>query len=164
MRLTPRQSGFTLAEALLAATILAMTVTAITMPFTAGARSQAWEARRSAAVSLAEEMMEEVLSKPFADPDGDSQPGPENGEAARSDFDNVDDYHGYSEAAGQVQDLDGVAVSDEVAALLSRHVSTTYVYVGDQDTGVDPTFIRVVVELRVGSQTVATLTRLVYDP
>ena len=76
MSLPARQAGcFTLIEALLAAAILAMSIAAIAMPFTAGARSQQWDAERGMAGSLAQEMMEEILVRPLSYPDRQSDPG-----------------------------------------------------------------------------------------
>jgi Tfp pilus assembly protein PilV len=155
-----RAGGFTLFEALLAAVMLASVVAAILMPFTAGAQNEREDARQSLAVSLAQEMMEEILSKPYADPNGTSNPGPESGETSRSLYDNMDDYNGYSEAAGQIHSADGTLIADPAAADLSRYVTCAYVYVSGQDTSATPNFLQITVEVRKGSATVAKLTRL----
>ena len=86
--------GFTLIEALLASVVLAASVTAITVPFSSAAQNQHVEARRTQAVALAQELMEEILAQSFADdnPDTARNPGPEMGETDRRLFDNVDDY------------------------------------------------------------------------
>ena len=155
--------AFTLIEALLAAVILAMAIMAITMPFTVGAQNEQEDARRSLAVSLAQEMMEEILSKPFEDPDGHTYTcGPDPGEPWRSKFDNIDDYDGYTEASGNITSFDGEVVTTSASLDLTRHVTATYVYVSGQDTLEDPCFIRVVVEVRYRGNPVVTLTRLVY--
>lgn len=155
--------GFTLAESLLASTILAMTVCAITLPFTAGARNQQVNGRRTTAVTLASELMEEILSKPFNDPDGSSDPGPEVGETDRSDYDNIDDYDGYAEQAGSLSSASGSTLSDSSATGLSRLVSAEYVYIDGQDADDDPTFIRVTVEILYDGSHVTSLTRLAYE-
>ena len=155
--------GFTLIEALLASTILAMAISAILMPFTAGAMNQQVDARRTLGVSLAQEMLEEILAKPFDDPQGaDSAPGPDGGESSRSRFDNIDDYHGYVEQEGGIVDFDGAVIEDPAAVGLSRHAWATYVYVDGQDVADPPTFIRVVVEIRYRNDPIVTLTRLIY--
>ena len=155
-------SGLTLTESLLATVILAITAAAVIMPFTAGARAEHVTRRRTVATSLAQEMMEEILSKPFEDPQGVSLPGPEPGEADRGDFDNTDDYNGYSEPAGNVTGLTGTPATDAGAAGLSRHVTAQYVYVNGQDTGNPPTFVRVTVEVRHLGRPIVTLGRLAY--
>ena len=155
-------AAFTLAEVLLAAVVLAIAVTAVTMPFASAARNEQADARGTLAVGLAQEMAEEILARPFGDPDGASQPGPESGEDTRDLFDNIDDYDGYSEPAGQIATPDGVQMAGPAAVGLSRHVSVTYVYVSGQDTGESPTFARVTVEVRFDGETIATVTRLAY--
>lgn len=154
--------GFTLIEALIAASVLAMAIAAITMPFTVGAQNELADSRRTLAVSLAQEMMEEILDKPFIDPQGSSKPGPEPGENLRSAFDNIDDYNEFVELPGKIADMSGVVNSEPASTGLSRHVAATYVYVSGQDASNDPTFVRVTVEIRYRDQVIITLTRLVY--
>jgi type II secretory pathway pseudopilin PulG len=154
--------GFTLLEALLAAVILAMAVTAITMPFTAAAQNEQFDARRTLAVTLAQEMMEEILTRAFDDPDGPSSPGPEPGETSRGRYDNIDDYNGLVEPSGCITSMDGKVISSPESVGLSRHVSAAYVYVSGQDTRVPPTFIRVTVTVKHKGQAIVTLIRLVY--
>jgi len=156
--------GFTLLEALLASALLAMTIAAITVPFTTAANNAHIDARNALAVSLAEELMEEILAKPFADdhPETARNPGPESDETARSLFDNIDDYDGYFEPAGAVVDIEGHAADDPAAGGLSRRVAASYVHVSGQDTSQPPTFIRVVVTVAYDDQPIVTLWRLVY--
>ena len=154
--------GFTLVESLIAATILALTVTAVSVPFTAAARNEQGDERRTMSVSLAQELMEEILSKPFDDPQGASAPGPEAGEAGRSDFDNIDDFHGYSESAGNLTDQTGTAITDPAATGLSRYVTAEHVYLAGQDVTVASTFICVTVQVMYNGQPMVSLSRLVY--
>ncbi|MFB3891501.1 MAG: hypothetical protein ACE15C_05700 [Phycisphaerae bacterium] len=153
--------AFTLVEALVAAVILAMAVTAIILPFTSALQSQATDAKRTLAVSLAQEMMEEVIAKPFSDSAGVKTPGFEAGEN-RWNCNCIDDYDGYTEEDGQIRSFDGQVLSDPEAAGLSRHVACAYVYVSGQDTGQPSTFIRVTVEVRYKGQPLVTLSRLVF--
>lgn len=106
--------------------------------------------------------MEEILSKPFDDPQGASVPGPEAGETRRSRFDNVDDYHGYAEAPGHIADANGAVINTPASQGLSRSVVAQYVYVSGQDVGQPPTFIRVQVTVTYKGAALVTLTRLVY--
>lgn len=163
MKLTRRQIilGFTLLEALLASAVLAMAIAAITMPFTASVQQQRFDARRSSAVTLAQEMMEEILSKSFSVQGEPSVPGPETGET-RMTFDHFDDYDGYIEPAGQLIDSQGQPITDIAAEGLSRHVTASYVYVSGQATSGDPTFIRIVVEVKHQQDVLVRLTRLIY--
>jgi len=156
--------GFTLMESLLAVVILALAVGAITMPFTAGARNEQVDARRTVAVGLAQEMMEEILAKNFEDdlPEFARNPGPDPGETDRSLFDNIDDYDGYEEQPGAIADAQGQVIDDPPTAKLSRHVTTTYVHVSGQDVSEPASFVRIVVEINYSGQLIVQLTRLVY--
>jgi hypothetical protein len=147
----------------LAAVILLTAISAITLPFVAGARAEQVDARMCLAVSLGQEMMEEILAKPFLDPQGATTVGPDAGETRRSRFDNVDDYHGYSEAAGQIADAAGAFITTPAAQGLSRQVTAQYVYVSGQDTGQPATFVRVTVTVAYNGSALVTLTRLVYQ-
>ena len=149
--------GITLLETLLAAAVLAMAAAAVIMPFAAGAQCTAEDARLTLGVSLAEGLTEEILSKPFRDPEGS-----EAGETGRSDWDDMPDYHGYSESEGNIVGFDGVTVSDPAAVGLTRHVAVEGVYVAGQDTQAPPTFLRITVQVRYRGQPLVTLHRLAY--
>lgn len=105
MRHRSRHSkGFTLAEVLIASAILSFVTLAIVQAVTAGQANTLDALKRARADALAQSLLEEILSKPYTDPDEAGAIGPEGDESGRSDFDNVDDYHGYSESAGGLVD------------------------------------------------------------
>jgi type II secretory pathway pseudopilin PulG len=150
-------SGITLLESLLAAIVLALAVTALVMPFTAGAQSVAEEARMTLAVNLAQDLMEEILSKAFRDPDGTSF-----GETGRSAWDDMSDYDGFSEQEGCIVGSDGATIEGAAAVGLTRHASVQSVYVAGQDTAKPPTFCRVSVNVRYHGHTIMQISRLAY--
>ena len=102
-----RAPGFTLIEALIASAVLSFVVAALTQAITAGQMHTHTALHAGRAVQLAEAMLEEVLSKPWSDPQGGSGLGPDDGEAGRGDFDDIDDYHGFTEPAGSLSDATG---------------------------------------------------------
>jgi len=106
------QHGFTLAETLIASVVLAFAVIAVSQMIVAGqmATYEALHHRRGQ--SLAEAMIEEILSLPYADLEGELTLGPDSGETARHLYDNMDDYHGFAEAAGDAADFAGTAYPD----------------------------------------------------
>ena len=109
----------------MAASILALSVAAITQSVVTG-QQQTYEALHDLrAVSLAESLLEEIMALPYADPDGASAAGPDAGEAARADFDNADDFHGYSEPLGLTTDIAGQAYPSTFARF-GRDVTATY--------------------------------------
>lgn len=125
----PQQSasrGFTLAETLLAVSILTVAVLAVVQALTAG-HFQSREAVRSArATALAEAMIERALALPYHDPDGTAaSPGPDAGETTPADYDNADDYHGYTESPGNLTDAAGVAYPPAYQAF-QRRVTASY--------------------------------------
>ncbi len=57
-------------------------------------------------------MLDEVLSKPYRDPEDVGTFGPDGGESGRTQYDNIDDYHGFSESAGELCDQAGERYPD----------------------------------------------------
>jgi prepilin-type N-terminal cleavage/methylation domain-containing protein len=150
------RAGFTLLESLLASVILAASVSAVLIPYSAGARNDAYSAEKALATSLASDLMEEIIAHPFSDPDDGSQvAGPDSGEYGQASFDNVDDFHGLTEPAG-------FCTTDPRAAALSRGTEVQYVFVNGQDASEPPKVCRVTITVDHGDETLATLTRLVY--
>ena len=155
-------------EALLASTMLAMGASAVLLPFSVGAQSEQEDARRTLALHLGRELMEEIISKPFADPQGSVGIGPDGGESSRALFDNIDDYHGYEDGYNKSiarivgmnnQTIDGVAIEG-----LQREVVIGYIHVSGQDPGADPNFVRIEVNMKYKGDELLTLRRLVHKP
>lgn len=113
-----RKRALTLFEAMLSASILAIVAVVASQAIVAG-QMQTYDAlHRQRALTLADSLMDEILRLPYDDPDGESTPGPESGESTRTAFDNIDDYHGFSEsgsltvAAGTLKDATDTAYAD----------------------------------------------------
>lgn len=98
-----RHRGLTLVECLLASAVLALAVVAVTQAVVAGQMQTAEALRRARALGLGEALTDEVLRLPYTDPDG---PG---GEVGRENFDNLEDFNGFSEAAGALRDARGTS-------------------------------------------------------
>jgi len=158
--------GFTLAEAIMATVVLSIAAAGVLLPFTSGARVRAEGLRRTLAANLASDLMEQIATKPFHDPDGsyyDYNPGPDGGEAI---FDNIDDYHGYSEAEGQIRDAAGAVITDSNYAKFSRTATCEYVTVPQQPPQSEPekcNFILVTVKVQYNGLEIAIINRLVAD-
>jgi len=93
-----------MAESLIAAVVLALAVVAISLAMNAGHMQSQYARRGQRGMVLAEEMAEIILTKPYHDPEGSVGLGPDGSESSISDFDNVDDFHGYVEEAGALRD------------------------------------------------------------
>ncbi len=90
-------------ESLIASAILAVTVVAVTQAVFAGQMQTADALHRARAMELAEALTDEVLRLPYTDPDASG------GEVGRANFDNLEDFNGFSEAAGALADAGGTA-------------------------------------------------------
>jgi hypothetical protein len=115
------------------------------------------------ATDLAAALMEEIVAKPFADPD---LPltfglGPEAGEASRTGFDNIDDYHGLAESVGALRGPDGVSLADGSLSKFSRSATVMYVNLPGRNAALGPGFVVVTVEVKYDGASPVTLTRLI---
>ena len=111
-----------------------MAVVGIIVPFVAGDQNQHDDARRTVATNLAQELMEEILTKSFCDP------GPMPGAGtSRTLFKFINDYN-----------------------RLSRTLTASYVTVPGQTPVVPPIFACVTVEVDYHGNCITKLTRLVY--
>jgi MSHA pilin protein MshD len=97
----------TLVECLVATTILSATLLAVSYTVVAGNQNAIAADRASRAARVARDILEEVSSKAYQDPDQTPVFGPEPGEIARAQYDDVDDYNGYAVTAGQLVDATG---------------------------------------------------------
>jgi prepilin-type N-terminal cleavage/methylation domain-containing protein len=156
--------GFTLAEAMMAVVVLGIAAASVLLPFISGAAVRSEGVNRTLAARLASDLMEQILLLPFHDPDGEASdyiPGPESG-----DFDNIDDYHGYTEVQGQVKDATGAVFTDSRYVNFSRNVTCEYVYVPPQPVESDPAkceFIRITVRVDYNGKQMAVIVRLVSE-
>ncbi|MHC4440581.1 MAG: prepilin-type N-terminal cleavage/methylation domain-containing protein [Planctomycetota bacterium] len=155
--------GFTLVEAMMAVMVLGIAAASVLLPFISGAAVRTEGVNRTLAARLASDLMEQILRLPFHDPNDETSYslGPESG-----DFDNIDDYHGYTELQGQVKDANEVVFDDSNYAMFSRNVTCEYVYVPPQPAESDPEkceFIRVIVQVSHNGKQMATVVRLVSE-
>ena len=155
--------GFTLIEVLIASAILAFVTLAIVQAVSAG-QSQTLDAlKRSRAQALAEVLLEEILAKPYADPEGATGFGPDAGEASRADFDNIDDYHGYLESAGSLADHAATVYPTDYQSL-ERSVSVVAVTNSVTDLGGDHAGVQVTVSVNEPGGRVWSVQRFVPEP
>ncbi|MEM1211901.1 MAG: prepilin-type N-terminal cleavage/methylation domain-containing protein [Planctomycetota bacterium] len=112
-----KRHAFTLIEVLIASTILAFVTLAVVNAIAAGQQQTIAALDDGRTAALAEATLEEVLALPYTDPDGDTTIGPDSGESTRSDFDALDDYHGWSQAANSITDPGGTNYPDTFQSL-----------------------------------------------
>jgi prepilin-type N-terminal cleavage/methylation domain-containing protein len=137
------QSGFTLAEAMLATVVLGIAAAGILLPFTSGATVQAEGMRRTLGVKLASDLMQKIVNTPFDQI--------------------IAGYGAYSEAEGQIKDAGGVVFTDSNYARFSRNSVCNYVYV-PQESGIGVSkFILVTVRVFYSGKEIAVINRLVSE-
>ena len=159
--------AFTLAEAMIATVVLGIAAAGVLLPFASGAAVRAEGMRRTLGSKLASDLMQEIITRPFHDPNGSSYDynlGVDAGETTFEDFDNLDDFHGYSELQGQVKDATGTVFTDSNYTNFSRDVICEYVTVPQQATQSDPSkceFISVTVQVDYRGNEIAVINRLV---
>lgn len=155
--------GFTLAEVLLASAILSLATLAVVQAVSAGQSQTLGALKRSRANALADVLLEEILSKPYADPEGQTGFGPDTGESARADFDNIDDYHGYTEPAGALADHAGQVYSSGYQGF-ERSVSVVALTNSVADLGGDHAGVQVTVTVSEPSGRSWVVERFVPEP
>ncbi|MCA9240699.1 MAG: type II secretion system protein [Planctomycetales bacterium] len=125
-----------------------------------GAVLRTWNDARDnqQALSLAQQLMAEVLQQPYADPEGGSGIGSDTGEGGgtRSKWDDVDDYHGWSRTPPQAKD--NVVLTGYTG--WTRAVSVRYASLANpaQNSGSDEGLKRIVVTVTDPAGAATTLT------
>ncbi len=121
--------------------VLSLAAAGVLLPFADGASVQAEGLHRSLAASLANDLLERVISTPF---------------------DQVaHDWHGYTEEQGQLKDASGTTITDPIYANYSRDVSCDYRYVPQQGGVAAPNFALASVRVYYRGEQIAAVHRLI---
>jgi len=160
-RLSPTRScdrGFTLIESALSMVIVGLMLVAALNTVGASKTSQYRNSERSLGPMLAEELMVEILSHDYEEPDDPVVFGRESESATiRTAWDDVDDYNGWT--ANPPQNADGTPVDG--ATGWERSVTVTRVTQGALTaSGSDTGLKRVEVTVSHGGRPITTLTSL----
>jgi MSHA pilin protein MshD len=102
----PKCSALTLIEVVASTMIVGLMAVAALNALGAAMTSANSIGNRAVAAGLADDLMAEILTQPYSDPDGAAVFGHESGEASspRSAFDDVDDYDGWTCSPPQYRD------------------------------------------------------------
>ena len=119
-----RESGFTLIEVVLTITVLSVGVAGILSVMLQATRSSGDPMQRQQALNIAQAYMEEIISRPFYDPQLQPIAPPAapctQQEADRTDFDDICDYQNLTDA--NPIDLNGNPILDENGVALPYEV------------------------------------------
>jgi len=150
----------------MATIVLGIAAAGVLLPFSTGAAVRAEGVRRTLGAKLASDLMQVIITRPFHDPDGSSYDyniGADAGETTFGDFDNLDDFHDYSELQGQVKDAGGVVFTDSNYTMISRDSMCDYVYVPQESGAGVAKFILVKVRVYYSGKEIAIINRLVSE-
>lgn len=157
-RPTPSRSGLALIEAVVSMVVLSIMLVAALNAVGASRLGQLWNADHLKGLSLASDLMTEIMDKSYADPDEIPLFGPEASEllTGRPAFDDVDDYAGFSESPPK--DRSGAALSGLTTWV--REAAVVLVSAADLGSAsvLDVGIKRVTVTVRHNGRIVAKLT------
>lgn len=153
--------AFSLAEALMAATVLCIVTASAALPFAAGVQQANAAARLEQATAYGQALMEEILGRPFF-PAGVrvAAPGPDTGETDKTLYNNLDDFDGYTESSTGMRDYLNQPITDTSAAGLYRTASVQYISFTGQAASDTNSFVRIIVRVWDGNANLVTLTRI----
>ena len=135
-----RRAGFTLAEVLLAAALLAIATAGTVLPFAGGASVQAEGIHRTAASTLADDLMQKI---------------------SNASFSSIVSTYNYSESKGQVKNAAGTVINDTGYAFFSRSASCEYVYLSQQSRTSDACFVLATVQVSYNDKAMIVLKKLI---
>jgi MSHA pilin protein MshD len=107
LRNIPRR-GLTLIESVVAVVLVSTLVVSALRVTASIARTRLVQKDRSAGMTLARDLMSEIMQRNYVDPDGSNSLGPDSGET-RATYDDVDDYDGLNQSPPQ--DINGAAIA-----------------------------------------------------
>lgn len=120
------RGGFTLMEAMIASTVLAVAVVGISGLLSSSYAQSSRQEQSAITLSLARQLMEEIRARPLALPDGSaSLPGWSSGVTDHRLYDTVDDYNGYTDQSNALTTLAGLSVNIGGGEIFTRSVSVT---------------------------------------
>jgi MSHA pilin protein MshD len=104
-RQQPARRGFGMAEVVVATAIVGVMIVGALEGAGMVARSKRLVADRLTGPGLAHDLMAEILTLPYVDPNtGSTAIGPDAGESSRVNFDDVDDYHNWTSVNAVARD------------------------------------------------------------
>ena len=115
-----------MAESLIAATILGAAVIGIVSPLCASHQQIDSRQQTNAALTLAQQLLEEISARPFLGPDGLTHSGPDTGQTTRATFTSQGNYNGYTDSTSTLTMLDGTSISLGLPAVYTRTVTVQY--------------------------------------
>ena len=155
-----RAGGYTLAESLIASVVLAIAIVGIAGTLAASYQQNSVRGNTTTALSLAQQLMEEMAAKPMDPPAGQTnKPGWQQGQTDRRLYDTLDDSDGYADLSGSIQAADGSTINLSNGGTYQRSVSMqSGVPAGLTGPGAD--FVMVTVTVQMPRNQVVSVSQL----
>ena len=155
-----RRLAFTLAETLIAATILAAAAVGVISPLTASHHQTEARQITIAQLALGHELLEEIAARPFLGTDGLTHQGPDAGQTTRDTFTSAGNYDGYTDKTSSMVMLDGSSVTWPQTVIFTRKVTVQYLSSRTGPVTTTGDFAQVTVAVSATNEPTITLTRL----
>ena len=107
---------------MIAVVILAAAVVGIAGTLAATYQQQKNQVSASEATQLARQLLEEISAKPFIYSGSDDKPGYSAGNKNRNDYDEIDDYNGFTDVSTEIATLSGEKAAIGSAGPYTRSV------------------------------------------
>lgn len=114
------RTGFTLAEALIASVVLALSVVGIADALACSSQQAITTNQAAITTALGKQLLEEIASKPFPIPGVTTNPGWSQGNHNRATYDDAADYNGYTDQT-PITTLSGASI--DPGGLYTRSVA-----------------------------------------
>jgi len=146
---------------MIASVVLAVAVIGISWTLAASYQQSAVRGNKTTALSLAQQLMEEISGKPMDPPSSTDHGGWAAGFHDRSVYDTIDDYNGYTDTSSGLTTGDGVTTIDAGdGGSYTRSVTVTSNAVPTGMTGTASDFMLVTVIVSMPQQQSMSLSQL----
>jgi Tfp pilus assembly protein PilV len=145
---------------MIASVVLAVAVIGISWTLAASYQQSAVRGNKATALSLAQELMEEISAKPMDAPSTGDQAGWSGGVTNRALYDTIDDYNGYSDVSSSLPMNDGNTIDAGDGGAYTRTVTVTTNALPTGLTGTSSDFMLVTVTVSMPQQQSMTLSQL----
>jgi len=140
--------------------VLAVAVVGISWTLAASYQQNAVRGNKSTALALAQQLMEEISSKPMDPPASGDHIGWAGGCYNRTLYDTIDDYNGYTDASSALKTSDGVTIDAGDGGAYTRKVAVTTNALPSGLTGTASDFMLVTITVTMPKQQSLTLSQL----
>jgi len=145
---------------MIASVVLAVAVIGISWTLAASYQQSEVRGNKTTALSLAQQLMEEIASKPMDPPSSGDHAGWSAGVTNRSLYDTIDDYNGYSDVSSALPMGDATTIDAGDGGAYTRTVTVTSNALPSGLTGTSSDFLLVTVTISMPQHQSMSLSQL----